>query len=254
MSMSGLEVVPCGTAAGGVPRPGGAGTGYLFRTDGTDLLVDVGNGVVGNLARHVAFEDLDGVVVTHTHADHTSDLMALLLARSRFDPVPLLVPPDGEAFVEGFVEHFSGTPDLYLGQAEISEYDPRGSLQVGDIEVETFPVQHSRPAHAVRVRAGGDVVCFSADTRMCDGLVEAARDVDLLICEASFPDVPKTQEFLTWHLSGVQAGEVAAKAGASRLALTHVVYWADPEAMIAEARQAFDGPVEMARENEPLSI
>ena len=49
------------------------------------------------------------------------------------------------------------------------------------------------------------------------------------------------------HLSGREAGEHAAQAGARRLLLTHLVPWADPEAMLAEAREAYDGPLELVR-------
>jgi ribonuclease BN (tRNA processing enzyme) len=49
------------------------------------------------------------------------------------------------------------------------------------------------------------------------------------------------------HLSGRQAGEHAAEAGVGRLLLTHVPVWTDPDAMLAEAKAEFDGPVELVR-------
>ncbi len=48
------------------------------------------------------------------------------------------------------------------------------------------------------------------------------------------------------HLTGKQAGAAAAEAGARRLVLTHIPPWHDPETPLAEAREAYDGPLEAA--------
>jgi ribonuclease BN (tRNA processing enzyme) len=47
------------------------------------------------------------------------------------------------------------------------------------------------------------------------------------------------------HLSGRQAGEHATAAGVGRLLITHVPAWNDGEEILAEAKAAFDGPVEL---------
>jgi len=44
----------------------------------------------------------------------------------------------------------------------------------------------------------------------------------------------------------VQAGEVAAKAGARRLVLTHIPPWHEADGMLAEAGSVYDGPAELA--------
>ena len=49
------------------------------------------------------------------------------------------------------------------------------------------------------------------------------------------------------HLTGTDCGEVAARAGARRLVLTHVPPWHDPQDALAEAVAAYAGPVELAR-------
>ena len=56
------------------------------------------------------------------------------------------------------------------------------------------------------------------------------------------------------HLSGREAGEHAAQAGVGRLLLTHLMPWADPEAMAAEAREAYDGPLEVVRSGATYDI
>ena len=48
------------------------------------------------------------------------------------------------------------------------------------------------------------------------------------------------------HLTGRQAAEHAAQAGAGALVLTHLVPWNDQERTLAEAAAAFPGPVSLA--------
>jgi ribonuclease BN (tRNA processing enzyme) len=94
------------------------------------------------------------------------------------------------------------------------------------------------------VAAEGRVLAYTGDTGPCTGLHTLARDVDLLLSEASWPDSPGAPADV--HLSGAQAAQVAVEAGARRLLLTHLQPWWEPEDILGEARRAF-GPVELAR-------
>jgi ribonuclease BN (tRNA processing enzyme) len=88
------------------------------------------------------------------------------------------------------------------------------------------------------------VLAYTGDTGPTEALLELAGGADLLLAEASFRDGDDNPDSL--HLTGLQAGEVAAKAGAKRLVLTHVPPWHEGDSMLAEARAAYAGPVELA--------
>ena len=83
------------------------------------------------------------------------------------------------------------------------------------------------------------------DTGPCAGLYDVARDADLFLAEASFHTRVENPPNL--HLTGVDCGEAATRARARRLMLTHVPPWHDRQEALAEARSAYDGPVELAR-------
>ena len=60
-----------------VPRPGRACSCHLIRARGTNLLLDMGTGALANLRIVMDYPDLDGIVITHMHADHFLDLIPL---------------------------------------------------------------------------------------------------------------------------------------------------------------------------------
>ena len=80
-----------------------AGSGYLLWVDGeARLLVDAGGGVFLRFGQAKArFESLDAIAITHLHADHVSDLPALLKSGffgDRKRPLPIIGPSGGDAF------------------------------------------------------------------------------------------------------------------------------------------------------------
>jgi ribonuclease BN (tRNA processing enzyme) len=95
------------------------------------------------------------------------------------------------------------------------------------------------------VSADGATLAYTGDTGPTPALDDLARDVDLLLAEASFRAVDVNPPDL--HLTGADGGLVAKRAGVRRLVLTHVPPWYDPEDALAEAVAQYDGPVELAR-------
>jgi ribonuclease BN (tRNA processing enzyme) len=69
-----LTVIGC---AGSFPRADSPASCYLVEHDGFRLLLDMGNGSLGALQRHVAPTDVDAVLVSHLHTDHCVDLCSL---------------------------------------------------------------------------------------------------------------------------------------------------------------------------------
>ncbi len=59
------------------------------------------------------------------------------------------------------------------------------------------------------------------DTSRCEAAIGLARDVDLLLCEATFLEAEADLAAAHGHLTAAQAGAIAAEAGAGLLVLTH---------------------------------
>jgi ribonuclease BN (tRNA processing enzyme) len=140
--------------------------------------------------------------------------------------------------------------DDMSGEFDFHEYD--GPVDLGPFRVEPIRVAHPVPAYGIRVTAAGHSLAYTGDTGPCDALDRLAEGVDLLLAEASFrhdasnpPDV---------HLTGRQAGELAARHGVSQLVITHVPPWYDVDEMVTEARLTHDGKVSAAVPGATYSI
>lgn len=59
---------------GPYPKAGGAASGYLLSAGGNRILLDCGSGVFSRLISLCPPEELSAVLLTHLHADHSSDL------------------------------------------------------------------------------------------------------------------------------------------------------------------------------------
>src|SRR5437764_6245398 len=71
---------------------GGACSGYLIEDGDTAVVVDCGNGVFSKLRRFRDYTAVDGVVISHLHADHFLDLVPFSYALTyapRQQPVPV---------------------------------------------------------------------------------------------------------------------------------------------------------------------
>jgi ribonuclease BN (tRNA processing enzyme) len=237
-----LTVLGC---AGTFPGPDSPCSGYLVEHDGYRLVVDLGSGALGTLQRYCDVRDVDAVYITHLHADHCLDLVAYSYAR-RYHPAgpPPVLPVYGPA---GLCERICGSFEEPPADGLLEVYDfherGAGTLQLGPFTVTSGIVEHPIECHGLRIEADGKVLTYSADSASCDTLVELARDADVFLCEASWPTVPAPPPGI--HLTGRQAGEHATKAGAKRLLLTHLMPFHDPQAMLAEAKETFDGHLEL---------
>ena len=237
-----LTVLGC---AGTFPGPDSPCSGYLVEHDGYRLVVDLGSGALGGLQRCCGLLDVDAVYLTHLHADHCIDLIAWSYARRYHptgipSPLPVYGPPGTAARIRASYEE-APEADL-IGVFDFRERSA-GVLQLGPLTVTAGIVEHPVECHGLRIEAGGKVLTYSGDTARSQTLVELARDADLLLCEASWPSDPEPPPGI--HLTGREAGDHATQAGAKRLLLTHLMPFHDPAVILAEAKETYDGPLEL---------
>jgi ribonuclease BN (tRNA processing enzyme) len=242
-----LTVIGC---SGSFPGPDSPASCYLLEDDLDGrtwrVLLDLGSGALGYLQRFIDPLTLDAVLISHLHPDHYFDLSGLYVIWKYHPggarpPIPVWGP-------EGIAKRMSrayglGKQPGMSAEFAFHEYGDE-PVRLGPFVVRTARVAHPVAAYGLRVESGGAVLAYSGDTGPCNGLVDLAHGADLLLAEAAF--VEDASNPLDLHLTGKQAGAAAAEAGVRRLVLTHIPPWHDPEVSLAEAQEAYPGPLELA--------
>jgi ribonuclease Z len=86
----------------------------------------------------------------------------------------------------------------------------------------------------------GDVFSIVIDTLPCQGAIDAAKNATLLLCESTYLDEHAHLAKEYSHMTAKQAAEIAKKAGAKELILTHFsARYQDLDAFEKEARATF---------------
>lgn len=244
-------------STGSFPGPSSPASCYLVSAhDGERpwrILLDLGSGSLGVLQRYMDLKDIDGVFLSHLHPDHCMDLCGLHVA-VRWDPagwgrdrIKVWGPADTAT-------RMATAYGLELDPGMNEEFDfinwtPHEVVELGPFRITAYPVRHpTTEAYAIRVEATEDifggirtsVLTYSGDTDSCEGLVEAAQDADLFLCEAAFEE-GRDDAIEGIHLTGKRAGEAATEAGVRRLLLTHIPVWTDTNTVINEAAEVYSG-------------
>jgi ribonuclease Z len=113
-----------------------------------------------------------------------------------------------------------------------------------------------RPEQVVGDSRPGRRFVYTGDTRPVDATAEAAENADLLIHDATFADDEAGRARSTGHSTAREAAEIADRAGAKRLALTHVSsrYAGDASRLEREAAEVFEGDLRVAADGETIDV
>jgi ribonuclease BN (tRNA processing enzyme) len=238
-----LTIVGC---SGSFPSADSPASCYLVEAEGFRLLVDLGNGALGPLQRYAELGRIDAVLLSHLHADHCLDMCGYQVFRTYHPsgplaPIPVYGPAGAALRLDGATGVASArSMSAIFGFVELSP----GTREIGPFRVASDHMNHPVETFGLRIEHGGRAIAYSADTGLSEPLVRLAKDADVLICEASFPDVDDLPPDL--HLTAAEAAEHAARASVGQLILTHLVPWTDRDHALEQAAAIFGGPLSLA--------
>lgn len=192
----------------GSPVRGRFSSSLLLRTESATVLVDAGEPCSLSLcSQGVAVSDLDAVLVTHGHSDHTAGLPMLLQAawlEKRRRLLPVYLPRELIAPLRAWLEAVY-LPDKLLGfPLEFRPWQAGRREEVAPgVLVEPFPTTHLEGLHRIiapeakgrfevfglEARIAGKRVVFSSDIGVPDDMGKVLSEpCDVLVCELShFP-------------------------------------------------------------------
>lgn len=265
--MSKLEVTMLGT---GSPRPSleRSGPAQVLTAGNQHLLIDCGEGTTTQLMKAgIPPEDINYLFMTHLHSDHIFGYGQFLLGGWGLGRRELtIVGPKGmkhfhETIINLFDEDISyrtslGRPGNGVLDVNVIEIDGPGEIDCGlPMKITVAEMVHNVLTYGYRFEVGEETVVISGDTAPTEAIVELSKDADLLVIDACLaptavyhnttnPELQKIWRNLQKeHCSPKQAAEIARKAGAKKLVLTHFLPDINKEETEKQAIKIFDGEV-----------
>ncbi len=275
-----LSVLVLGS--GGPRLSSRASVGNLLLVQGVArILVDAGPGTFVRAGEAgVDLSQLDTVLLTHLHVDHSAELPAFVKARAldAAGPVHLRVlGPSGSSLFPStvaFVDGLFGPRGLYRYLRDfgvtmrVSGEDVPARLGdapvtvtlAKDMAVTAQAIHHGdTPAVAFRIRVAGRSVVFAGDIDPSGlaSLAQLAQGADLLVVSCAVLDPPDSPQALYLrHSPPKRRGQTAAAAGVGALLLTHLppAVSAQQAAVLASVRGAFSGDVTFAEDGRRVAV
>ncbi len=243
-----LTVVGC---SGSYPGPDSPASSYLVEAEDGErtwrVLLDLGSGALGPLHQVADPLSIDAVFISHLHPDHWFDMSGYYVLRKYHPSGPQpripVYGPSGIAKRMAKAYGLAEKPGM-TEEFDFREYDGHVPVTVGPLTLDVARVAHPVETYAIKVTHGDRTLVYSGDTGFCEELVEFANGTDLLLAEAAFREGEDNPKAL--HMTGKEAGETAARAGAHRLVLTHIPPWYEKAGALEEARPVFEGPLDLA--------
>lgn len=220
-----LRVIGC---RAGSPGRNGPASGYLLEVGDRRILLDCGPGVLAGLTTRGLAENIDAVIITHRHADHSADLAPFGYHRS----FPVVQPPLPLFGPTGITEYFDSLDALHgipsipematpiATQFPPTEVEPGSSFEVVGVRVDTVLAQHPVPCISLRFPDVGLV--YTSDTGITDDLVELSRGARVLLGEATYPTEEGRDFSAHGHMGGAELGRLARAAAVDHLVVTHL--------------------------------
>jgi ribonuclease BN (tRNA processing enzyme) len=259
-----------------------ASSSYLIWQDGkARVLVDAGGGSALRFGESGAqMSQLDVLLFTHFHVDHSGDFAALIKSswfEDRKRPLPIYGPP-GNDFMPStteFVSDLFGDHGAYGYLSELLVPGEQGSYKMqplnvmaaspaavfssGDLAASAVRVIHGGvPALAWRVNIGGKAITFSGDTNgEGEGLVRLATNADLFIAHNAVPEGATGVE-RRLHMPPSVIGQIAGDAHVKSLVLSHRMLRTlgkeGQEQTQSEIKRHYSGPLRFANDLDCLPV
>jgi ribonuclease BN (tRNA processing enzyme) len=173
----------------------------VIQHKGRYIVLDSGYGSVLNLAKfNYPLKNIDILMYTHLHADHSMDFMNLMLARwaSGGRELELIGPPRIGDFYNFFKTFYrddiiyraivfnphtlSGT----LNGVNVREIKGSSKFAVGDISIESAEMVHTMYDLAYKFVIDGTTIVVTGDTSYNETLINFAKNVDVLVLDGSW--------------------------------------------------------------------
>jgi len=274
----------------GGPRPDAhrEGPSSVISIGDENILVDAGRGVASRLVQAgIPITEVGYVFITHHHFDHTAGLADMLFAswnKARNKTIRVFGPKGTKEMLNHLFKAYSKDIWYRLEETVLTVeklVDIRYMVEVYDVEsglvfdggnwkVYCEYVDHGQglgmsreewPCLGYRVEAECKAVSFSGDAVMCQGLLDIAREADVLVmcCYYAKEEMKDSDlELIGRHVlaSSDTVGQIASYAGVKMLILNHIREKPESliEKMVDDIGKSYSGEVIAGRDLLEITI
>ena len=222
-----------------------ASSAYIIWIDGkSKILIDFGGGASLRFEEvNAKIPDLDVILLSHLHVDHTADIPALLKSAffTRASGNLYMFGPEGNDFMPNtkdfgkrlfeddkgawqyLGDHLDGSARLQLKTYNIKDtHKVKTIYKKGDLSINAISVHHGPiPAIAYRVTVGNKSITFSGDMNGDYHTLEIlAKGTDVLVAHNAVPK-GSTGVAAKLHMTPNIIGQIAKTAQPKRVILSH---------------------------------
>ena len=269
----GLKITLCGTSSP-IPAPGRAQACVAVETPEHLYIIDAGSGsaATANLS-NVPMEKLRGILITHFHSDHISDIGDFNLnswVAGRPEPLQIIGPTGVERIVDGFnmayeldrgyrvAHHGAELLNPELGTLQSKTIAEGVIVDQDGLRITAFEVSHPpiEPAFGYRLDYGDRSVVISGDSLVTDKIVEISNGADVVLHDAMSLQLVRgaagmarttgntrlatvLQDIQDYHATTEDLNRLSSEAEIGQLALYHLV----PAPRNAMALRAFSNDI-----------
>ncbi|KAI9599548.1 beta-lactamase-like protein [Syncephalis fuscata] len=242
-----IVVVTLGTGSALPSKCRNVSATLLQIPDVGNILLDAGEGTLGQLRRHFDTDTtgtVTNVFVSHLHADHHLGIIRVLLQWQQMDqlalgdaanqhPLYIVGPWRFWTWLQEYngIEplslsniRFIGAPDLHytLPTTTWSESIQKMLASLCLTAIRTTDVIHCPMAYGISIEhESGWKIVYSGDTRPCNKLVDMGQDATLLIHEATLEDTMQQEAIDKKHSTTSEAVDIGQRMNAYSILLTH---------------------------------
>ena len=173
----------------------------VIQNKGRYIVLDCGYGSVLKLMKYkLPMANIDTIMLTHLHADHSSDFLNLMLWRFLYGgrKLDLVGPPRTGSYYKFFKNFYkddimyramvfnTGTTVGAFKGVKVREVKGKKRFRIGDITVESEAMVHCMYDLAYKFTIDGTTIVVTGDTSYTKKLVKFAKNTDMVVMDGSF--------------------------------------------------------------------